>query len=129
MQMWQRVGPVPVQMWQGRAQSRCRCGRGEPSPGAGLQSVPVAADDGGEGERTLRKFGRADFFSGASTTFLTDCGRDDGTLGANFFCKVASERCRRLSIRCGEGEPSPDADVAGVSHAGLLRSKMPSLAP
>jgi hypothetical protein len=39
------VGPVPAQMWQGRAQSRCRCGRGwaqsrcgcgrrEPSPGA-----------------------------------------------------------------------------------------------
>ena len=23
-----RVSPVPVQMWQGRAQSRCRCGRG-----------------------------------------------------------------------------------------------------
>ena len=22
-------GPVPVQMWEGRAQSRCRCGRGE----------------------------------------------------------------------------------------------------
>jgi hypothetical protein len=21
------VGPVPVQMWQGRAQSRCRCGQ------------------------------------------------------------------------------------------------------
>jgi hypothetical protein len=26
------VCPVPVQMWEGRAQSRCRCGRGEPSP-------------------------------------------------------------------------------------------------
>ena len=25
------VSPVPVQMWAGRAQSRCRCGRGEPS--------------------------------------------------------------------------------------------------
>ena len=47
--------PVPVQMWQGRAQSRCRCergepqslcgcGRGEPSPGAdvaGVSPVPV----------------------------------------------------------------------------------------
>ena len=25
---------VPMQMWQGRAQSRCRCGRSEPDPGA-----------------------------------------------------------------------------------------------
>ncbi len=39
------VSPVPVQMWQGRAQSRRRCGRGEPSPGAdvwtGVSPVPV----------------------------------------------------------------------------------------
>jgi hypothetical protein len=28
------VSQVPVPMWEGRAQSRCRCGRGEPSPGA-----------------------------------------------------------------------------------------------
>ena len=30
------VSPVLVQMWPGRAQSWCRCGRGEPSPGAGV---------------------------------------------------------------------------------------------
>ena len=34
-----------VQMWAGRAQSRCRCGRGEPSPGAdvvsGIAAQPV----------------------------------------------------------------------------------------
>jgi hypothetical protein len=38
------VRPVPVQMWQGCAQSRCRCGRGEPSPGADVAAtspVPV----------------------------------------------------------------------------------------
>ena len=28
------ASPVLVQMLEGRAQSRCRCGRGEPSPGA-----------------------------------------------------------------------------------------------
>ena len=42
--MWAGVSLVPVQMWQGRAQSRCRCGRGEPSPGAdvaGVSPVPV----------------------------------------------------------------------------------------
>ena len=33
------MGPVPVQMWQRRAQSRCRCGRGEPSPGADVAAV------------------------------------------------------------------------------------------
>jgi hypothetical protein len=37
------VRPVPVQMWQGRAQSRCRCGRGGPSPGADLSGAgPVS---------------------------------------------------------------------------------------
>jgi hypothetical protein len=42
------VGPVPMQTWQGWAQSRRRCGRGEPSPGA-----DVAAGC----ERTSRSFG------------------------------------------------------------------------
>ncbi len=27
-------GPIPVQMWEGRARSWCRCGRGGPGPGA-----------------------------------------------------------------------------------------------
>jgi hypothetical protein len=31
---WQGVSPVPAQMWQGQAQSWCRCGSGEFSPGA-----------------------------------------------------------------------------------------------
>jgi hypothetical protein len=39
-----RAGPVPVQMWQWRAQSRRRCGRLEPSPGADVAGVsPVPA--------------------------------------------------------------------------------------
>jgi hypothetical protein len=33
------VSPVPVPMWQRRAQSRCRCGSGEPSPGADVVGV------------------------------------------------------------------------------------------
>ena len=38
------VSPVPAQMWPGRAQSRCRCGRGEPSLGADVAGVsPVPA--------------------------------------------------------------------------------------
>ena len=44
VQMWQRRARVPVQMWQRRAQPRCRCGRGEPSPGsdvAGVSPTPV----------------------------------------------------------------------------------------
>ena len=37
-------GPVPEQMWVGWAQSRCRCGRGGPSPGADVGGVgPVPA--------------------------------------------------------------------------------------
>ncbi len=38
------ASPVLVQMWKGRAQSRCRCGRGGPSPAdnvAGVRRVPV----------------------------------------------------------------------------------------
>ena len=38
------ASPVPVQMWQGFARSRCRCGRGEPGPDAdvaGVSPVPV----------------------------------------------------------------------------------------
>ena len=40
---------VPVQMWEGWAQSRCRCGRGGPSPGAhvgGVGPVPVQMWEG-----------------------------------------------------------------------------------
>jgi hypothetical protein len=40
---------VPAQMWEGRAQSRRRCGRGEPSPGAdvgGASPVPAQMWDG-----------------------------------------------------------------------------------
>ncbi len=29
--MWVEASAVPAQMWAGRAQSQCRCGRGEPS--------------------------------------------------------------------------------------------------
>jgi hypothetical protein len=42
------VSPVPAQMWQGRAQSRCRCGRGEPSPRADVtRASPVLRRCGG----------------------------------------------------------------------------------
>ena len=41
-----RLGPVPVQMWAGWAQSRCRCGRVGLSPGAdvgGPRELPAGA--------------------------------------------------------------------------------------
>ena len=52
VQMWQGGEPspgtdmagvsrVPVQMWQRCAQSRRRCGRGGPSPGADVAAVPA----------------------------------------------------------------------------------------
>ena len=43
------VRTVPAQMWPGRAQSRRRCGRGEPSPGADV-AVP-----GGSHSESLRR--------------------------------------------------------------------------
>ena len=36
---WGGASPVPVQMWQAWAQSRRRCWRGEPSPGADIGAV------------------------------------------------------------------------------------------
>ena len=37
------ASPVPAQTWQGAAQSRRRCGRGQPSPGADVAGVSPAA--------------------------------------------------------------------------------------
>ena len=38
------VSPVPAQMWQGRARSRCRCGSAKSSPGADVaEASPVPA--------------------------------------------------------------------------------------
>jgi hypothetical protein len=36
---------VPLQMWQARADSRLRCGRDEPSPGADATGAHVELDD------------------------------------------------------------------------------------
>ena len=47
------ASPVPVQMWQGRAQSRCGCGRGERSPGADVAGV--TADHLGDGPGVLMR--------------------------------------------------------------------------
>ena len=33
------MSPVPLQMWQRRAQCRCRCGRGGPSSGADVAGI------------------------------------------------------------------------------------------
>jgi hypothetical protein len=38
------LAPVPEQMWQGFAQSRCRCGGGGPSPGADVAGLAADGD-------------------------------------------------------------------------------------
>ena len=56
-----RASPVPVQMRHGRAQSRCRCGRGEPSPGADMarrvRPVPVQMRPGCVNQRGVLGLG------------------------------------------------------------------------
>ena len=42
-----QVSPVAVQMWQEYAQSRCRCDRGEPIPGADVGKPSTGADVAG----------------------------------------------------------------------------------
>ena len=43
-QMCQAVSPVPAQMWT-EEQSRRRCGRGEPSPGADVAAASPVANE------------------------------------------------------------------------------------
>ena len=42
-----------MQMWQGRAQSRCRCGRGEPSPGADAAHFGFGRLQTADGEKLI----------------------------------------------------------------------------
>jgi hypothetical protein len=39
---WSRASPVPVQMWQGWARSRCRCDSGGPGPGADVEAGVIS---------------------------------------------------------------------------------------
>jgi hypothetical protein len=51
---------VPAQMWAGGAQSRRRCGRGEPSPGADVGGgSPVPAQMWAGGAQSRRRCGRS----------------------------------------------------------------------
>ena len=48
-----RAWQVPVTMWQGRAESRCRCGRGEPSRNAAGRREPSPSADVRGVDRTV----------------------------------------------------------------------------
>jgi hypothetical protein len=82
-----------VQMWEGRAQSRCRCGRGGPSPGADVAAV----------SQSWCRCGRGGPSPGADVGGV-------GPVLVQMWEGWAQSRCR-----CGRGGPSPGADVGGVS--------------
>jgi hypothetical protein len=111
------ASPVPVQMWQGRAQSRCRCGRGEPGPGAdaaGVSPVPVQMWQGRarpvqmwlRRARSRCRCGRGEPSPGADV---------DGTLERRAYASNAEKGCRfqgenrsrKLHQRCGPPRSLP----------------------
>jgi hypothetical protein len=55
VQTWRGASAVPVQMRQGRAQCWCRCGRGEPGPGAEVVAVTESRRGCGRGNPTSPK--------------------------------------------------------------------------
>jgi hypothetical protein len=90
----------PGAVWQGRAQSRCRCGRGEPSPGAdvaGVSPVPVPM---WRGQKAAQYLGR--------------CRPPQPPPRTRGMPKCPAARAK-LPCRCGRRGPTPGADVAGAS--------------
>jgi hypothetical protein len=92
------VPTVPAQMWAGWAQSRRRCGQGEPSPGAGVAGLgPVPAQMWAGWAQSRRR-----------------CGRGGPS---------PSEDC--ISIRCGLGwVGSPATDPERQSRAARVDGLM-----
>ena len=94
----------------GWAQSRCRCGRGEPSPGAEVAAgEPSRGADVAAGEPSSG----ADVAAGGPSP-----GADVAMMSrvpAQMWQGRAQFRCR-----CGRGEPSPGADVAAAQHDNAL---------
>jgi hypothetical protein len=54
-----RTSPVPVQTWDGRAQSRCRCGRGMPGPGSDTGGVSPVSVQTWEGHLSCQSTGQS----------------------------------------------------------------------
>ena len=71
------MGPVPVQMWQRCAQSRCTRGSGEPSPGADVAAVRPSPGADVRGEYA----GAADGLYAFSCVLSS--ARNDGWCGKN----------------------------------------------
>jgi hypothetical protein len=128
-----------VQMWQGWAQSQCRCGRGGPCPGAdvaGMGSVPVQmcqvqAESGcrcGRGFRltssclmtpaTSRP--EAGLPSGKRSSFACGSSR---TSSKQRTALVASARDRRMMASCGTCKTQECANVAGRRPTWILGMK------
>jgi hypothetical protein len=84
---------VPVQMWPGRAQSRCRCGPAEPSPDADVAQAEKSSP-GADVARAEKPSPGADVARAEKPSPGADVARAE--------------------------KPSPGADVAAVSPSGSL---------
>jgi hypothetical protein len=101
--VWGGVSPVPAQMWLGWAQSRRRCGRGEPLPRRGCavgyaQAVAACALSTG-------------------TQSLCRCGRGEPSPGADV-AGVSPVAACALRCRCGRlwaSGPSSTFSVTGLT--------------
>ncbi len=96
----QWLGAVPVQRWQGRAQSRCRGGRGEPSPGAEVAAVSPVPVQSWQGRAQSRcRVGRGEPSPGAEVA------------GASPVPVQRWQGRAQSRWRGGSGGPSPGGEV------------------
>jgi hypothetical protein len=104
--------PVPVHMWQGRAQSRCTCGKGEPSPGADVaRASPVPAQ----------------MWQGRAQSRCT-CGKGEPSPGADveglqtlvFAWPVDGVQPSRMCIACANGAGGEALQLV-ISCSGFAR--------
>jgi hypothetical protein len=106
-------------MWQGRAHSQRRCGRGEPSPSAdvaGASPLPVQMWHGRAQSHCRCGMGEPSPSADVAGASPVPVQMWQGRAQSRCRCGMGGAQSR---CRCGRGEPSPSADVAGASPVGL----------
>ena len=80
---------VPAQMWRGRAESRCRCGRNEPSPGADVAGLTHTIEQS-----------RMASVPHASSATVTHCAREPSSMTIRRASGTDCDRRRECAVPC-----------------------------